>query len=50
MISWRESVDQLKTGEIAPDFTLMDSSGQEISLSVILQESNALLVFNIGFA
>jgi len=43
-------LDQLKTGDTAPDFTLPDHTGSEITLSRVLQKSNALLVFNIGFA
>jgi len=43
-------LDQLKIGNIAPDFTLPDHTGREIILSKVLHQSNALLVFNIGFA
>lgn len=40
----------LKTGDRAPDFSLPDHTGQLITLSDIIVERNALLVFNIGFA
>jgi len=43
-------LDQLKTGDIAPDFSLPDHTGREFTLSKVLHQSNALLVFNIGFA
>jgi len=37
-------------GDIAPDFELPDHKGKGIGLSEVLNKTNALLVFNIGFA
>ena len=40
---------RLNVGEAAPDFALPDEQGRLVRLSDVLQEKNALLVFNIGF-
>ncbi len=41
---------QLTVADQAPDFALGDHQGKIYRLSEVLQRSNALLVFNIGFA
>jgi peroxiredoxin len=41
---------RLNIGDLAPDFSLPDHSGRIFTLSDVLKTSNALLVFNIGFA
>ena len=41
---------KLKVGDIAPGFSLPDHTGRIHTLSEVLKDSNALLVFNIGFA
>lgn len=41
---------RLTIGDPAPDFSLPDHTGRIITLSEMLKTSNALLVFNIGFA
>jgi peroxiredoxin len=41
---------KLKVGDTAPDFSLPDHTGRIFTLSEVLKTSNALLVFNIGFA
>lgn len=43
-------MQQLSIGDYAPDFSLPDHRGNIIQLSTILENHNALLVFNIGFA
>lgn len=38
-------VTPLAVGEVAPDFTLRDQNGVEVSLSEIISEKNAVIVF-----
>ncbi len=40
---------KVRNGELAPDFTLTDYTGREISLSQYRGSKNILLVFNRGF-
>jgi peroxiredoxin len=42
-------MDRLCVGDIAPDFTLPDYSGELFKLSEIIRSQNVLLVFNLGF-
>ena len=41
---------QLSIGDPAPDFSLPDHTGKLITLSEVIRDKQALLVFNIGFA
>jgi peroxiredoxin len=43
-------MEQLKVGDLAPDFTLPDRNGTLVKLSELYSRQNVLLVFNIGFA
>lgn len=47
---WKNTMTRLAVGDIAPDFSLPDHTGRIFTLSEVLKTSNALLVFNIGFA
>ena len=42
-------MNRLKAGDTAPDFTLPDHTGRPVTLSEILRQQHALLVFNLGF-
>lgn len=41
---------RIKLDQPAPDFTLTDAIGQQVSLSDFKNNHNVLLVFNRGFA
>ena len=41
--------NRVQIDQPAPDFTLTDADGQQISLSDFKDKSNVLLVFNRGF-
>jgi peroxiredoxin len=43
-------MSRLSIGDIAPDFTLPDHTGKLWHLADVIENRNALLVFNIGFA
>lgn len=43
-------MDKLQKGEFAPNFSLPDHTGRVLTLHDLLNDTNALLVFNIGFA
>ena len=42
-------MSRLVVGDVAPNFTLQNHAGTPISLSDVLKEHNALLLFNLGF-
>ncbi len=42
-------MDRLSVGDQAPDFTLPNQKGEEVTLSDAYRAHNLLLVFNIGF-
>jgi peroxiredoxin len=42
-------MSRLSVGDIAPDFTLPNHEGILVSLSEVLKNHNALLLFNLGF-
>jgi peroxiredoxin len=41
---------RIQLDQPAPDFTLTDANGQQVSLSDFKNKRNVLLVFNRGFA
>ena len=43
-------MNRFTVGDRAPDFSLPDHTGSQVTLSNLYQEHNVLLVFNIGFA
>lgn len=42
-------MSRLSVDDVAPDFALPNHQGTLVSLSEVLQEHNALLLFNLGF-
>lgn len=40
---------RLSVGDFAPDFALPNHEGNLVSLSEVLKQRNALLLFNLGF-
>jgi len=40
---------QVNLAAPAPDFTLIDTQGEEVSLSLFKNRKNVVLVFNRGF-
>ena len=41
--------NRVQISQPAPDFSLTDANGQQVSLSDFKNKSNVLLVFNRGF-
>lgn len=42
-------MSRLSVGDVAPDFALPNYAGTLVSLSEVLEQRNALLLFNLGF-
>ena len=42
-------MSRISEGTIAPDFTLIDTEGQSVSLSAYRGDKHVVLVFNRGF-
>jgi peroxiredoxin len=42
-------MSRLSVGDVAPDFALPNHEATLVSLSDVLKQHNALLLFNLGF-